>query len=145
MIPGMEAKLGRDRLLLFWALSLLLHFFIALTFYQTRMQREFKIPFDKNAMLQSKKPIARLLKAQIAQQLFDDFGFYKVLNYEDNEFQKALEVLKLHAKALALDLLEQVLKPALEDVVAKSESKIDDLVAPIFFSPLKVPFFVRLY
>ena len=44
MIPGMEAKLGRDRLLLFWALSLLLHFFIALTFYQTRMQREFKIP-----------------------------------------------------------------------------------------------------
>jgi carboxyl-terminal processing protease len=58
------------------------------------VQREFKIPFDRNAMVQSKKPIVRLLKAQIAQQLFDDYGFYKVLNSEDNEFQKAMEVLK---------------------------------------------------
>ncbi len=57
-------------------------------------QREYKIPFDKNAVLQSKKQIIRLLKAQIAQQLFDDLGFYKVYNSEDNEFLKALEVLR---------------------------------------------------
>ena len=57
-------------------------------------QREYKIPFDKNAVLQSKKQIARLLKAQIAQQLFDDLGFYKVYNSGDNEFLKAMELLK---------------------------------------------------
>jgi len=44
--------------------------------------------------LQSKKQIARLLKAQIAQQLFDDLGFYKVYNSGDNEFLKAMELLK---------------------------------------------------
>ncbi|MFM7662581.1 MAG: S41 family peptidase [Bacteroidota bacterium] len=57
-------------------------------------QREYKIPVVKNSVLQSKKQILRLLKAQIAQQLFDDLGFYKVYNSEDNEFLKALEVLK---------------------------------------------------
>jgi carboxyl-terminal processing protease len=57
-------------------------------------QREYKIPFDKNAVLQSKKQITRLLKAQIAQQLFDDLGFYKVYNSADNEFLKAMELLK---------------------------------------------------
>lgn len=57
-------------------------------------QREYKIPVIKNSVLQSKKQILRLLKAQIAQQLFDDLGFYKVYNSEDNEFLKALEVLK---------------------------------------------------
>ena len=57
-------------------------------------QREYKISFDKNAVLQSKKQIIRLLKAQIAQQLFDDLGFYKVYNSEDNEFLKALEMLR---------------------------------------------------
>jgi len=57
-------------------------------------QREYKIPVVKNSVFQSKKQILRLLKAQIAQQLFDDLGFYKVYNSEDNEFLKALEVLK---------------------------------------------------
>ena len=58
------------------------------------VQREFKIPFDRASFILSKKQIARLLKAQIAQQLFDDLGFYKVYNAEDNEFAKALQLLK---------------------------------------------------
>ena len=57
------------------------------------VQREYKIPFERTTFLQSKKQIARLLKAQIAQQLFDDFGFYKVYNSGDNEFAKALQLL----------------------------------------------------
>jgi hypothetical protein len=58
------------------------------------VQREFKIPFDRSSFIQSKNQITRLLKAQIAQQLFDDLGFYKVYNSGDNEFAKALQLLK---------------------------------------------------
>jgi carboxyl-terminal processing protease len=57
-------------------------------------QKEFKIPFDKYGFMISKKQISRVIKAQIAEQLFGDPGFNKVFNIEDNEFSKALETLK---------------------------------------------------
>ena len=41
---------------------------------------------------------------------------------------KALEILKGHGKALAVEMIELVLKPALDEYVAKSENKIDDLI-----------------
>jgi hypothetical protein len=58
-----------------------------------------------------------------------------------NEFKldeaKALEVLKLHGKNLAADLLVQILEPALKNVVASSENKFDDAMFAIGYEPLK--------
>lgn len=59
----------------------------------------------------------------------------------ENEFKldqsKALEVLKLHSKNLAGDLLIEVLEPALKNVVASSENKFDDAMFAIAYEPLK--------
>jgi len=57
-------------------------------------QKEFKIPFDKYGFMVSRNQISRLIKAQIAEQLFGDSGFNKVFNSVDNEFTRALELLK---------------------------------------------------
>lgn len=50
---------------------------------------------------------------------------------------KALEVLKLHGKNLAVDILAEVLEPALKNVVAASDNKFDDAMMAIAYEPLK--------
>jgi hypothetical protein len=50
---------------------------------------------------------------------------------------KAKEVLVKHAKALASELIADVLPAALELAAAKSENKIDDAVVAMLKEPLK--------
>ena len=49
----------------------------------------------------------------------------------------ALEILKKHAKALALELVEVAAIPALEEAVKKSATPIDDVVLAALKEPLK--------
>jgi hypothetical protein len=49
----------------------------------------------------------------------------------------AKEVAIKHGKALALEMLDLVLIPALEKAVAKSETPIDDVVLGALKNPLK--------
>lgn len=51
--------------------------------------------------------------------------------------EKALEILKKNGKVFLMEMLEEVLVPALEEAVAKSENKIDDTVAGLLKEPLK--------
>lgn len=50
---------------------------------------------------------------------------------------KAVEVLKIHGKNLAVDLIGEVLEPALKNVVAASDNKFDDAMLAIAYEPLK--------
>lgn len=52
--------------------------------------------------------------------------------------EKAVEILKKHGKDLLVEMLEEVLVPALEEVVAKSENKYDDAFVGLIKEPLKI-------
>lgn len=51
--------------------------------------------------------------------------------------QAAKQILVTHAKQMALELVEAALLPALEQVVAKSEGKFDDVLLATLKEPLK--------
>ena len=52
-----------------------------------------KIQIVKSELNQSKSLIAKTLKAEIARQLWLENAYYKIVNQEDNEFQKAISTL----------------------------------------------------
>jgi carboxyl-terminal processing protease len=56
-------------------------------------QKEMKIQIVKSELNHSKKLIAKTLKAEIARQLWLEDAYYKIVNQEDNEFQKAISTL----------------------------------------------------
>ncbi len=56
-------------------------------------QKEMKIQIVKSELNHSKKLIAKTLKAEIARQLWLENAYYKIVNQEDNEFQKAISTL----------------------------------------------------
>lgn len=49
----------------------------------------------------------------------------------------ALEIVKKHGKAMAIELVDAVLFEAIDEVVKKSETPIDDLVVAALKEPLK--------
>ena len=49
---------------------------------------------------------------------------------------RAWELVKPHVKLLLADVLDVVLKPALEDAIAKSETKVDDALLAVLEGPL---------
>ncbi len=49
----------------------------------------------------------------------------------------AMEIVKKHGKAMALELVEMAAIPALEEAVKKSASPIDDVVVAALKEPLK--------
>ena len=51
------------------------------------------VKFDKNAFNHCKKVMAETLKAEIARQLWEEQGYFEVMNGYDNEVQRALKVL----------------------------------------------------
>jgi hypothetical protein len=52
--------------------------------------------------------------------------------------QQAWEIVKPHVKALLVDVLDQVIKPALEEAVKASATPIDDAVLAFSEGPLLV-------
>lgn len=55
---------------------------------------ENQIPLDKNGLAQSKELIRRVVKSEIARQLYVEQGYFQVVNSTDAEIKKALEVLR---------------------------------------------------
>lgn len=51
--------------------------------------------------------------------------------------EKALEVVKKHGKAMALELVSELAVPALEEAAKKSATPIDDMVVAALKEPLK--------
>jgi carboxyl-terminal processing protease len=56
-------------------------------------QKEFNVVFQANEFAHSKKRIAQNLKAEIASHLFTENGYYRVVNAQDKEIQRALKLL----------------------------------------------------
>jgi len=56
--------------------------------------KSFKVEYFSTEFNHSKVLLAKILKAEIARQIWTEEGFYTVFNPLDNEFQKALEQLK---------------------------------------------------
>lgn len=50
---------------------------------------------------------------------------------------QAVEILKKHGKAMALELVEALLIPALEEAAKKSATPIDDVIVVALKEPLK--------
>lgn len=57
-------------------------------------KKNYKVNIDYSDFDHSKKLISKILKAEIARQLWTEEGFYRVLNESDNEIQEALKQLK---------------------------------------------------
>lgn len=55
----------------------------------------------------------------------------------DDIGKKSLEIVVKHAKPMIVDLIAEIAEPALMDVVAKSENKIDDALVPVLLPLLK--------
>jgi hypothetical protein len=51
--------------------------------------------------------------------------------------QVALEIVKKHGKAMALEMIAELAIPALEEAAKKSATPIDDLVVAALKNPLK--------
>lgn len=49
---------------------------------------------------------------------------------------QAWEVLKPHVKLMLGDVLEQILKPALQEAVKNSETPVDDAILAVLETPL---------
>jgi carboxyl-terminal processing protease len=64
-----------------------------LTKFVSFASKELKIKFVKADFLQSKELIKKLLKAEIARQIWLETGYFTIMNREDNEVQKALNLL----------------------------------------------------
>jgi carboxyl-terminal processing protease len=56
-------------------------------------QKEFNVVFQANEFAHSKTRIAQNLKAEIASHLFTENGYYRVVNAQDKEIQRALRLL----------------------------------------------------
>jgi carboxyl-terminal processing protease len=56
-------------------------------------QKEFNVVFQANEFAHSKGRIAQNLKAEIASHLFTENGYYRVVNAQDKEVQRALKLL----------------------------------------------------
>lgn len=56
-------------------------------------QKEFKVRYQEAEFKHSKARISMLLKAEIASHLFVENGYFRVINAQDNEIQRALKVL----------------------------------------------------
>jgi carboxyl-terminal processing protease len=56
--------------------------------------KQFKVAFNAKEYQHSKKNIAKLLKAEIARQIWTEEGFYRTINPLDNELNTALKELK---------------------------------------------------
>ncbi len=56
-------------------------------------QKEFNVVFQANEFAHSKNRIAQNLKAEIASHLFTENGYYRVVNAQDKEIQRALRLL----------------------------------------------------
>ena len=54
-------------------------------------EKQFKVPFNAKEYQHSKKNIAKILKAEIARQIWIEDGYYKVINPLDNELNAALK------------------------------------------------------
>ena len=52
------------------------------------------VPVDEKSMKTSRKLIAKVLKAEIANQIWMEDGYYRIINETDNEVREALQVLK---------------------------------------------------
>jgi carboxyl-terminal processing protease len=52
------------------------------------------VPVDEQSMKKSRKLIAKVLKAEIANQIWMEDGYYRVINESDNEVREALKMLK---------------------------------------------------
>jgi hypothetical protein len=52
------------------------------------------VPVDEKSMKTSRKLIAKVLKAEIANQIWMEDGYYRIINETDNEVREALKVLK---------------------------------------------------
>jgi carboxyl-terminal processing protease len=57
-------------------------------------EKEIKIPQDKKGLAHSKTLIAKILKAEIARQLWLEDGYFRIINKTDNEVQRAVKTLK---------------------------------------------------
>jgi carboxyl-terminal processing protease len=57
-------------------------------------EKSYKVEFFPKEYQHSKKLIAKLLKAEIARQIWTEIGFYTVFNPLDNEFLEAMKQLK---------------------------------------------------
>lgn len=55
---------------------------------------ENQIPLDKSGLAQSRELIRRVLKSEIARQLYVEQGYFQVVNATDAEVKKALELLR---------------------------------------------------
>ena len=51
--------------------------------------------------------------------------------------QKALAILVKHAKPMVMEMIAEIAEPAVMDLVAKSENKIDDALAAVLVPLLK--------
>jgi hypothetical protein len=56
-------------------------------------QKEFNIVFQASEYTHSKIRIAQNLKAELASHLFTENGYYRVVNSQDKEIQRALNLL----------------------------------------------------
>jgi carboxyl-terminal processing protease len=56
--------------------------------------KNFKVSYVDNEFKKSKQLISKLLKAEIARQIWTEEGFYRVINPEDNEFKEAIKSLE---------------------------------------------------
>ena len=57
-------------------------------------EKEMKIKRDKKGLASSKTLIARILKAEIARQMWLEDGYFQVVNQTDNEVKRAVQFLK---------------------------------------------------
>ena len=57
-------------------------------------EKQFKVAFNTKEYQHSKKNIAKILKAEIARQIWTEQGFYRTINPLDNELNTALKELK---------------------------------------------------
>lgn len=62
--------------------------------FTTYCEEELDVKFIEAEFIHSKKQISKLLKAEIARQLFTESGVYQVLNRDDNEVDAALKSIR---------------------------------------------------
>ncbi len=62
--------------------------------FATFAEKEAKVRKDPSALKRSKTIIARFIKSSIAQQLWTEEGYYRVINQSDTEFLAALKALR---------------------------------------------------